>query len=1192
MLRDAGRIDLRDTVQIGGMPGKPNSSTAHRPHQFIQRQEGGGFFAAGKVVVNEMSRLSISNSQASFCGGGFSTEKGLQVIHSSVVIENASSNGYGGGFCSKGGVEMLEMSNVSIETANAGQNGGGFFANGEVVVAGKSTLSVANCHAASKTGLGGGIVSNKNLQVTSSSTLQIRNVTAGYGGGLLVGGKVELLGKSNLVIDTAKAGKDGGGILAKGEVVVAGMSTLSIANSHAVSKTGLGGGFGTDMYLQVTSSSTLQIRNVTAGYGGGLWVGGKVELLGKSNLVIDTAKAGKDGGGILAKGEVVVAGMSTLSIANSHAVSKTGLGGGFGTDMNLQVTSSSTLQIRNVTAGYGGGGGFGTDMYLQVTNSSTVQIYNATAASGGGFSAQQGLTVTDRSTIALSGTRAEVTGSGFYAGLASLTDSEMIIKDATAGGDGGAFTLMFGLTLKNASLVVRNSTSMGSAGLVHGPLMVSSCSRVVLQHAKCGENSSVLAASCLQLDPQAAVLLEEVAGGHGLHLDNDACSSDCSNGTFQVDSVAALNASGRLSFGLLFMQTCGSETVRLAGIHLDSWSGPLLSTSPSRVVIDHVTIDYKPPFSNLEIVAAKDDLKVDSLALSCIGCGTHGVAVSGTRRALHAHNPEGLQCPSTVRVTNDSTSPCTCTDYQTTRELFRGAEVVSLQDVLETCTYCERHHYYQNGECWKCATYKAWSNGKSDVCHMLPQTRAMLMTILVGATVFVLLVFIVFQVLQAPLVVVDARSDMAKENPIASEKMLMISVQGPIVDLPKRISRLVHQLIYYRAAGTSLQWLDFDPEKANAVKVSGIARRKVEVQNLKAPFDCAACQGFLHPMQTGWLFAFLCALWSLAVLLPVTIYVAQTSGNGVEHTMVTVAFCVLPIGLTAALLHPLVAWLIRLRYQATPFSEALNEYRKHIRHEQYAGPDATHPRNQGLMVMTLYKLWKHFDSFILNRNMHFIVANIVTPLTRKKEVSFVALWGGRPVDYFVSHSWGTSFSHFVSSIRCHAMSKEGEVWMDASYWICSFANNQWNIQEELGSTIMESAFAKALRGGIKGVVMVLDHEVQPLTRVWCLFEFLLSSREHLELVFGTDLGVIGDDGCTSFDIALEAGKRIKTLRVANCQASSDKDKTIIFDYIISELGSLQHMDEQIRFLMGQMLKKNLANVGAATTDLLQELGQT
>ena len=50
------------------------------------------------------------------------------------------------------------------------------------------------------------------------------------------------------------------------------------------------------------------------------------------------------------------------------------------------------------------------------------------------------------------------------------------------------------------------------------------------------------------------------------------------------------------------------------------------------------------------------------------------------------------------------------------------------------------------------------------------------------------------------------------------------------------------------------------------------------------------------------------------------------------------------------------------------------------------------------------------------------------------------------------------------------------------------ANNQWKIKEDLGSTIMESAFARALTGGVKGTVMVLDHEVQPLTR---------SSFEHV-----------------------------------------------------------------------------------------------
>ena len=41
------------------------------------------------------------------------------------------------------------------------------------------------------------------------------------------------------------------------------------------------------------------------------------------------------------------------------------------------------------------------------------------------------------------------------------------------------------------------------------------------------------------------------------------------------------------------------------------------------------------------------------------------------------------------------------------------------------------------------------------------------------------------------------------------------------------------------------------------------------------------------------------------------------------------------------------------------------------------------------------------SGFILERNMHFVVANIVTPLTQSKGVSFVTLWGGRRVDYFV-----------------------------------------------------------------------------------------------------------------------------------------------------------------------------------------------
>ena len=113
--------------------------------------------------------------------------------------------------------------------------------------------------------------------------------------------------------------------------------------------------------------------------------------------------------------------------------------------------------------------------------------------------------------------------------------------------------------------------------------------------------------------------------------------------------------------------------------------------------------------------------------------------------------------------------------------------------------------------------------------------------------------------------------------------------------------------------------------------------------------------------------------------------------------------------------------------------------------------------------------------------MHFVVANIVRPLTIRKQVSFVNLWGGRPVDYFVSHSWGTSFQHFVKCIRRHADFVGAP---NDAYWICSFANNQWDIASELGTSVMDSAFARVLQAGVKGVVMVLDHEVQPLTRTF------------------------------------------------------------------------------------------------------------
>jgi len=80
---------------------------------------------------------------------------------------------------------------------------------------------------------------------------------------------------------------------------------------------------------------------------------------------------------------------------------------------------------------------------------------------------------------------------------------------------------------------------------------------------------------------------------------------------------------------------------------------------------------------------------------------------------------------------------------------------------------------------------------------------------------------------------------------------------------------------------------------------------------------------------------------------------------------VTAIYVALPLVAVAALLHFPVAWLIQRQYRRTPFSEALDEYRKKVDCTPFTEPDAAHPRNQGLQVLTLRGLWKHFESFSL-----------------------------------------------------------------------------------------------------------------------------------------------------------------------------------------------------------------------------------
>ena len=152
---------------------------------------------------------------------------------------------------------------------------------------------------------------------------------------------------------------------------------------------------------------------------------------------------------------------------------------------------------------------------------------------------------------------------------------------------------------------------------------------------------------------------------------------------------------------------------------------------------------------------------------------------------------------------------------------------------------------------------------------------------------FVILTFIVFEILHAPLVILDARSDLEDPSDMAAKRIFTVSVKGPITSLPKSMSQLLHQRVHYRARGTGLQWLDFDPQKPKAIKVRSVAQRKLLLQDAHVPFDCASCRGSLHATETCVSFTLLIVLVFLFAMLPTIIRVTVMSRNRFEHTVAT-----------------------------------------------------------------------------------------------------------------------------------------------------------------------------------------------------------------------------------------------------------------------------------------------------------------
>eukprot|EP00931_Biecheleriopsis_adriatica_P062716 TRINITY_DN37860_c0_g1_i1.p1 TRINITY_DN37860_c0_g1~~TRINITY_DN37860_c0_g1_i1.p1 ORF type:complete len:1368 (-),score=103.09 TRINITY_DN37860_c0_g1_i1:269-4372(-) len=308
----------------------------------------------------------------------------------------------------------------------------------------------------------------------------------------------------------------------------------------------------------------------------------------------------------------------------------------------------------------------------------------------------------------------------------------------------------------------------------------------------------------------------------------------------------------------------------------------------------------------------------------------------------------------------------------------------------------------------------------------------------------------------------------------------------------------------------------------------------------------------------------------LAIVAAVSIHGGGFQGRGMAGVVVS----------ASAVLAAASSFYKRRRWAApAPLSKRLEEFREIIRGKVIPcemGPD------RAIQVAKLLDLHTFFASFIEHRNAYYLEKNIIHPLTCEAKISYSELVGPSRLMWFVSHYWGTSFTHFCDAVSHHAqrtkLSEDNVAgsWEDTSYWICFISNNQYDIDKELGHGHWnESSFYLALvSGSTRGTCLVLDDQALPLTRSWCIFELLqtikLSEKgSYFGSFAGGGLLLCTATGCMnlgdgSIDVAIAVVDKVATLDLGNARATNEQDQEMIQTLVVQQMGSFAEMNAYVR----------------------------
>ncbi|CAL1150599.1 unnamed protein product, partial [Cladocopium goreaui] len=98
----------------------------------------------------------------------------------------------------------------------------------------------------------------------------------------------------------------------------------------------------------------------------------------------------------------------------------------------------------------------------------------------------------------------------------------------------------------------------------------------------------------------------------------------------------------------------------------------------------------------------------------------------------------------------------------------------------------------------------------------------------------------------------------------------------------------------------------------------------------------------------------------------------------------------------------------------------------------------------------------------------------------------------RPL-WYVSYVWQKPLHEFMACLRRHASLRE--LPEHTTYWVGALANNQHRLVDEVCNKPRKTSFCRALKL-CTGLLLILDQDVVPLSRIWVCFEVSLAVEER------------------------------------------------------------------------------------------------